>query len=124
MTSSIVKAAAAALLLALPGAASLAHTSVATTTPKTGAVLEQSPPVIEIQFREEARMTSVVVVEPGKAARKLAYTPNAAAMVFKIADAALGPGRSEIQWKALSKDGHVVSGAIVLVIQPSTAKTN
>jgi copper resistance protein C len=114
----------AMLLLAFPFAGVLAHTSVATTTPKTGSTLEQSPPVIEIQFREEARLTSVVVVEPGKAARKLAFEPTGAATSFKIPDAKLAAGRSEIQWKALSKDGHVASGTIVLVIKPPAAKTN
>jgi copper resistance protein C len=124
MKGSIFRASLATLMLALPTAASFAHTSVASTNPKSGSVLEASPAVIEIQFHEEARLTSVVVIEPGKAARKLAYTPTAAATLFKIPDAALGPGRSEIQWKALSKDGHVVSGSLVLVIKPSTAKTN
>jgi copper resistance protein C len=124
MSLSIVRTGVATLLLALPCAASLAHTSVTTTNPKSGTVLEQSPPVIEIQFREEARITSVVVVEPGKAARKLEYQPNGVATLFKIPDPALGPGRSEIQWKALSKDGHVVSGTLVLVVKPSLAKTN
>jgi copper resistance protein C len=124
MSFSIVRTGVATLLLALPCAASLAHTSVTTTNPTSGSVLEQSPPIIEIQFREEARITSVVVVEPGKAARKLAYEPNGAATLFKIPDPSLGPGRSEIQWKALSKDGHVVSGTLVLVVKPSLAKTH
>ena len=124
MKLSILKATLAGLPLVFTAGGTFAHTSVASTNPKSGSVLEASPPVIEIQFHEETRLTSAVVVEPGKAPRKLAYTPTGAATVFKIADAALGPGRSEIQWKALSKDGHVVSGSLVLVIKPSATKPN
>jgi methionine-rich copper-binding protein CopC len=100
--------------------AAQAHTSVSSTTPKSGAELAQSPPAIEITFRGEARLTSVVAVDANKAERKLEFTPKSSATTFTIANPELKPGRNDIQWKALSKDGHVVSGSLVLTITPKS----
>jgi methionine-rich copper-binding protein CopC len=105
-------------LLILTANLSIAHTA-ATTTPKSGTELTQSPPTIEIKFEHEASLTSVVVVEAGKPERKLEFAPKGSGKVFTVSNANLAAGRSEIQWKALSKDGHVVSGTIVLVINPA-----
>lgn len=111
-----------ALMLGLPATLSLAHTTVAGTSPKSGSVLEQSPPVIEIQFREEARLTSVVVIEAGKPERRLEFTPKSSATNFKVHNPDLKSGRSEFQWKALSDDGHVIDGSLILVIKPTAPK--
>jgi len=105
-------------ILILAASLSFAHTA-ATTSPKSGAELAQSPPVIEIKFEHEASLTSVMVVEAGKPERKLEFAPKGSGKIFTVSNANLAAGRSEIQWKALSKDGHVVSGKIVLVINPA-----
>jgi methionine-rich copper-binding protein CopC len=113
--------------LLLPATAALAHTTVASTSPKNGAVLAASPPVIEISFKAAANLTSVVVVAPGQPERKLEFTPKGSATSFKLPNPALVAGRNEIQWKALSKDGHVINGSLVLVIDaganPAAAKS-
>jgi methionine-rich copper-binding protein CopC len=107
-----------AAFLMLVASQCFAHTS-ATTSPKSGAALTQSPPTIEIKFEHEASLTSVVVIEAGKPERKLEFSPKGSGKVFTVANANLAAGRSEIQWKALSKDGHVVSGSIILVVNPA-----
>jgi len=111
----------ALIALVLPAHAVLAHTTVASTSPQNGAVLAASPPVIEISFRAPANLTSVVVVAPGQAERKLEFTPKGSATSFSIPHPALVAGRNEIQWKALSRDGHVINGSLVLTID-ATAK--
>jgi copper resistance protein C len=105
----------ALLLLSAPMLVT-AHTT-AVTSPKNGAVLAQSPPKIEITFEHEARLTSVIVVAADKTERKLTFAPTTSAKTFTITDANLAAGASEIQWKALSKDGHVVSGKLKLTVQ-------
>lgn len=98
-----------------------AHTNVASTSPKSGAVLERSPPTIEIKFEHPVRMTSVVVLAAAaQPERKLQFSPTESARTFTVTDPALAPGRNEIQWKALSRDGHVISGSLILVIKPAT----
>lgn len=111
----------ALIALVLPAHAVLAHTTLASTSPRSEAVLPASPPVIEITFRAPANLTSVVVVAPGQDGRPLEFEPKASATTFRIPHPALVAGRNEIQWKALSKDGHVVSGSLVLTID-ATAK--
>jgi len=98
-------------------ALALAHTQATSTNPKSGSVLEQSPPTIEITFKDAVRMTSVVVVQAGRPERKLESTPREAATTFTIAKPELTPGRSEVRWTALSKDGHVMKGVIELTIK-------
>jgi methionine-rich copper-binding protein CopC len=110
------------IMLMMVADLTFAHTS-AITSPKSGAVLTQSPPAIEIKFEHDASLTSVVVVEAGKPERKLEFSPKGSGKVFTVTNANLASGRSEIQWKALSKDGHVVSGSIILVIN-AAQKTN
>jgi copper resistance protein C len=122
MNLSFCKTIVASLALAFVSTAAFAHTSVSSTTPKSGAELDASPPVVSIAFKEAAQLTSVVLIEPGKPERALPFEPRASATEFKIADPKLGPGRSEIQWKALSKDGHVVTGKIILTVKSTAAK--
>jgi copper resistance protein C len=99
-----------------------AHTNVASTSPKNGAVLERSPPTIEIKFEQPVRMTSIVVLAAaGQPERKLQFSPTGNASTFTVTDPALAPGRNEIQWKALSRDGHVVSGSLIVVVKAATS---
>jgi len=111
-----------AMLLVLTASVSFAHT-VATTTPKSGTTLAQSPPAIEIKFAHEASLTSVAVISAGSPERKLEFAPKGSAKLFTVSNANLVAGRSELRWKALSKDGHVISGSIILTIDPALAKT-
>lgn len=95
-----------------------AHTS-ATTTPKSGAILSESPASIQITFKEAARLTSVVVHHEGKPERKLTFAPSGSATTFNITDPLLEVGKNEIRWIALSTDGHVVKGVIELTLKPA-----
>ena len=98
-----------------------AHTNVRVASPKSGAVLERSPPTIEIKFEHPVRMTSVVVLAAAaQPERKLQFSPAESASAFTVANPGLAPGRNEIQWKALSRDGHVIGGSLILVIKPAT----
>ena len=111
------------VLLGLSATHAIAHTTVVGTAPKSGSVLEQSPPVVEITFQDAVRLTSVVVIDASNAERKLEFAPSDSAVTFKLNRPQLGPGRNEIRWKALSKDGHVISGSLILTIA-AAAKTN
>jgi methionine-rich copper-binding protein CopC len=124
MPINLTKAVWTLALFALGTAVASAHTSAASTTPKTGSMLDRSPPAIEITFKEAARLTSVIVQQQGKPERKLAFEPNNAATTFKIDSPKLDEGKSEVHWVALSRDGHVVKGMIVLTVKASAAKTN
>lgn len=124
MAHRFAKQIAASLLLGLLATHAIAHTTVIGASPKSGSTLAKPPPSIEISFRDAVRLTSVVAVESGKAERKLEFTPTDSAAKFTVNEPKLSPGRVEIQWKALSKDGHVISGSLIFVIQPAATKPN
>ena len=114
------------LVLMLLGAAfqAAAHTGVQSTTPPSGATLEQSPPTIEIKFHAAINLTAVVVVDASKAERKLEFTPHGSATTFQLPNPQLAAGHNEVRWKGLSKDGHVVTGTLVYEIKPKEAKAS
>jgi copper resistance protein C len=109
----------AALFLAVLTSTAHAHSTVKSTTPKSGAVLTASPPEVVIELNEAARLTSLIVVEPDGSERKLTFEPAGRSTRFTAPSPALPSGRSELQWKALSKDGHPISGKIIVVIKPA-----
>jgi copper resistance protein C len=98
-----------------------AHTTVESSRPPNEAVLAQSPPTIEIKFKHPVQMTSIVAVQADKTERKLAFTPMASAAVITLDNPALTAGRTEIRWKGLSKDGHVIDGTLVYTIKSTSA---
>lgn len=125
MSTQFFKYAGAYLILALCAPLVLAHTSAISTTPKSGSILEASPPTISITFKEAARLTSVSVANvEAKSQRKLTFSPNSSATEFKVEHPQLAPGKNVVSWAALSKDGHVVKGAIVLTVKAPANQTN
>ena len=118
----------AAFLLTLAALAptfeAAAHTTLESSTPPTGAKIEQSPPVIEMKFHHPVNLTSVVVVDASKAERKLEFTPHGSATTFQLPNPQLAAGHNEVKWKGLSKDGHVVTGTLVYEIKPKEAKAS
>jgi methionine-rich copper-binding protein CopC len=107
----------AALLLATGVAFNAAaHTTIRSSNPASGSVLTQSPPVFEMTFAERVRLTSLILAN-SKGEKKLAFKPAASALKFSSAKPGLVLGRNEIRWTALSQDGHVIKGTIIIVMR-------
>ena len=109
-----------ALVMMFIAAAALAHSTVKSTVPASGSILSASPPEVVINFNEPARLVSVVVTRADAAERKLQFQPVGESATFTIAAPQLASGRNEIKWRALSKDGHPISGTIIMVVKPAT----
>lgn len=110
--------------LVLAAAPALAHSTVKSTVPVSGSVLPASPAEVTINFNEDARVTSIVVVEAGRPERKLDFMPAGSTTSVMVHNPGLATGRNEIQWKALSKDGHPISGSIIIVIKPGATPSS
>ena len=108
--------------LAVMPLATHAHTTLSDSSPKNNATLAQSPPTIEIQFRDPAKLTAVVAVGEDKAERKLGFAASDKPNSFAIAEPNLTRGRNEIKWTALSHDGHVIRGTLVFTIDAGDNK--
>ncbi|MFC4312371.1 copper resistance protein CopC [Steroidobacter flavus] len=111
----------AALVMTFIATAAMAHSTLKSTVPPSDSVLSASPPEVVINFNEPARLVSVIVARAGAPERKLQFTPVAESTTFNVAAPALENGRNEIKWRALSKDGHPISGTIVIVVKPAAA---
>lgn len=95
------------------------HTTVTETVPRSGSVLEQSPAMVQLEFAHAARLTSVLLVGPDHSEHNLEFTPAGSSVSFQFPEPGMGPGRNEIRWKALSDDGHVISGSMIYTINPN-----
>ncbi len=111
-------------VMALAAAPALAHSTVKNTVPASGSILAASPAEITINFNEAARVTSIILIEPGKPERKLDFMPSGSSTSFMVHDPKLATGRNEIKWKALSKDGHPIEGSIIIVIKPGATPSS
>ena len=97
-----------------------AHTALKGAKPADGAVLDSSPPSIEITFEHAVQMTSVSVIAEQAAERKVTFKPTTSSTTFTVEQPALVAGHNEVRWKALSKDGHVVTGKLTYVVKPGS----
>lgn len=108
--------AAAIAMAVVPATSALAHTALKSASPASGSVLTQSPPVLTLTFLQPTRLTSLVLVTAA-GERALPFKPGGSARTFSAARPGLARGRNEIRWRALSQDGHVVEGSIILVLR-------
>jgi len=105
-------------VLTLPTGSAIAHTMLHGSTPASGSILPASPKEIVLTFMEPTRLASVTVESAGRPARRLKVGTKGAASTIVIPAPGLAPGRNALQWRAVSKDGHAVSGEIIVVIRP------
>lgn len=109
--------AAACLVLGLTSPA-LAHTPLKTSTPSSGSILTESPDAITLDFGDPVVLTYAAKSQGVTDPVKLEYAPKGRSATYTISAPDLPAGRNEIHWKALSPDGHVLDGTIILVIKP------
>ncbi|MGC6328924.1 copper resistance CopC family protein [Rhizorhabdus sp. FW153] len=111
----VFRTALALISIAVPAAVQ-AHTALRSSSPASGSVLTQSPPVLTLVFLEPASLTSLTLVTAA-GERQLSFTPTGRALTFTAARPGFARGRNEIRWRALSRDGHVVEGSIIVVLR-------
>lgn len=110
------KLAIAALFAVIPLSVAVAHTALRGSSPASGSVLTRSPPELSLAFIEPARLTSLTLVNAA-GERRLGFAPTGSALIFKSPKPGLARGRNEVRWRALSRDGHVVEGSIIVVLR-------
>ncbi|HEY8506930.1 MAG TPA: copper resistance CopC family protein [Steroidobacteraceae bacterium] len=93
----------------------LAHTHLKESSPANGAVIAKAPSSITLTFSEPTRLTALTV-EEGGTERKLGPLPTEASARIEVPVAELAPGAYTLKWRAVGKDGHVMSGTIRFTI--------
>lgn len=112
------RAALAAVVLLASAAPALAHSDVATTSPRDGAVLAASPARVVVTYGEVlGAVTTARVAVGGRdlAARPRLDARDARRLVVPLTGAATGVHR--VSWEVVGADGHPLSGEIAFRVQ-------
>ena len=109
--------AACAFVLSIAGA--LAHSSLQSSNPADGATLTTPPRAIDLTFSEPTRVMKVeMTYVSGDDSRSVALDVPSRDEVetLTLAPRFMGAGTYRIDWRALSQDGHVVTGRFSFTI--------
>jgi methionine-rich copper-binding protein CopC len=113
---------AGALLLSGVGVtASLAHPILLASTPEAGSVVSRVPARIVLRFnnRVEKALCRVALVTSGGRATPLDVAAGEGSDAEVVAAMpAIEPGTYKVEWRALSADGHFVSGSFSFRLAP------
>ena len=101
----------AAVLALSPGPA-VAHSLLIASVPSAGAVVNEVPAVtLRFNNRIEKKLCQIRLVAAAGDAQVLPLRPEGAVDTLEAPLPRLAAGRYRIEWRVLSTDGHVVSGA-------------
>ncbi len=106
------------LALSLLSQALWAHAHITDTHPPDGALLEQAPGTLNLQFDSPIRITQFDVSGP-QGAVELSEDPTGplAEEHAAVPAAALEAGDYQVVWRGIAEDGHTVSGEYRFTIQ-------
>ena len=106
-------------LLALSPASASAHSLLlASTPPADGRVSEPSAVTLRFNNRIEKKLCRIRLVPPRGEAQALSVRTDGAVDALEAPLPALAAGRYRVEWRVLSTDGHVVSGAFAFSVSP------
>jgi methionine-rich copper-binding protein CopC len=107
----------AALGVLLFSASVSAHTHLAKSDPADGSVLTRAPERVTLQFEHAVRVTALDIQKgDGKSEKLLGSLPETASEKISAAPGKLGDGAYAVSWRAVSADGHVMSGKVRFTI--------
>lgn len=108
------------VILASPTPAS-AHAELESSSPRNGAVTSKAPTMIALSFSEPAEITDLAILDSRGQVTPSRFSAQGARVTVTPA-APLAPGPHVVQWKAVSDDGHAVSGAIAFIVGKPTPR--
>ena len=110
------------VVVALGGSsAAMAHAQLLSTNPEANALLATAPAMAQLQFSEPVTVLSIKLISPDGQQRDLAATGGEVVTVDLRGD--LADGTHILSWRAVSADGHPISGSVVFSIGQSSATT-
>jgi len=93
--------------------AAQAHTHLEKAVPADNSVVTSSPAQITLHFSEAAQLTALTIQKDGdKEAKTVGALPKEPAEELSVPVAALAPGKYVVNWRVVSDDRHVMSGAL------------
>src|SRR5262245_58161454 len=92
-----------------------AHSQLTASEPADKASLAVAPKEVTLHFSEPVRLTAVSITTAGGAKQNLGI-PKEQTAHFALAAPALGDGQYEVNWRAVSADAHIMSGAFTFSV--------
>ena len=112
--------AAALLFLALTTTSAFAHATLLRSEPPANALLQTSPAVVSLIFNEPVRLLAATLVTDDGASHPLPADGISGAILVLPMPLPLA-GSTVLSWRAVSDDGHPISGAVVFAVGERTA---
>jgi copper transport protein len=110
----------AMLLLCVPAQA---HATLTGTIPADGEVLAQPPPDMTLSFNEPVSLIAATLVMPGGTTLTLDRFSASGGLVSVDLPEDLSTGSHALSWRAVSEDGHPISGTTFFIIGAATENT-
>lgn len=93
-----------------------AHAMLTGTVPADGAILDRPPEALVLSFNEPASPISAALVRPGGEIVDLDQLTSSAAIISVGLPGGLEDGSYAVSWRAVSEDGHPISGTTFFAI--------
>lgn len=101
-------------------AAAAAHAAITGSHPADGAVLDEAPAQLRLEFNEAVAPLVLRLVSPdGSAVALDRYRVAGSTVVIEAPD--IGPGSHVLSWRVASEDGHPVGGSVLFSIGAPSA---
>lgn len=91
------------------------HATLTGTLPAEGTVLEDPPAAVTLSFNEPVSLIAAMLIVPGGDTLELDGSASAGEISIDL-PAGLGQGSHALSWRAVSEDGHPISGTTFFVI--------
>ena len=115
----------AALLLG-PSVAASAHAQLLTSNPAVSATLVKQPKMVTLVFDDDlielAGGNQIVVTTAANKHVEVGVTKVSGATISVALKSALATGKYQVQWKALSADGHPITGTYFFYLKLAKKK--
>jgi copper resistance protein C len=100
------------LALVAFGVTATAHAHLQKSSPADNSVITTSPSDLVLNFSEAARLTALSIQKGSESPQKVKPLPTTAAQQISVPLPPLTPGTYSVNWRVVSDDGHMMSGAL------------
>lgn len=102
----------------LLGSLALAHTGLRTSAPEDGAILNESPETLSIEFREEVQLVNLTLINAqGEAVAFGFEAPKEKGLTWSWSLPSLSAGDYKVSWTAMGEDAHNARGEFTFIVK-------
>ena len=98
----------------------LAHTGLASSSPSSGAIVNQAPEQLSLTFSGDVTLVRLAVTNQQDQQLGIDFSPaRTPQAVYQISLPVLAAGRFTVQWAAIGEDGHTLTETFTFVVDPT-----